>query len=247
MSLVDQALPLAFFVTLICKLKAPRPPLLVFETVILTNSRQVAMEAVMTIALIVAGASYSAISVPFAILTLYFVQKYYLRTSRQIRLLDLEFKTPLYTQFSETLAGLSTIRAFGWSDDLIAENYRLLDASQRPFYTLFCIQRWLNVVLDLFAAGMAVLLVSIALYVPSSTSQGAVGVSLVTLIQFNVTLSTLIRYWTELETSLGAIARLKWFVEKTSDENRESETESVSSDWPARGEIELANVTAAYR
>jgi ABC-type multidrug transport system fused ATPase/permease subunit len=205
------------------------------------------MEVAVTIALIVSGASYSAISVPFAILTLYLVQKYYLRTSRQIRLLDLELKTPLYTQFSETLAGLSTIRAFGWSDDLLVDNYRLLDTSQRPFYTLFCIQRWLNVVLDLFAAGMAVLLVSIALFVPSSTSQGAVGVSLVTLIQFNVTLSLMIRYWTDLETSLGAIARLKWFVEKTSDENREGESESVSSDWPPRGEIELENVTAAYR
>ncbi len=44
------------------------------------------------------------------------LQKYYLRTSRQMRLLDLEAKSPLYSHFIESLSGLVTIRAFGWGD-----------------------------------------------------------------------------------------------------------------------------------
>lgn len=38
---------------------------------------------------------YIAISYPFLVVLLYFVQRFYLRTSRQLRLLDLEAKSPL--------------------------------------------------------------------------------------------------------------------------------------------------------
>lgn len=38
---------------------------------------------------------YMGASYPFLFVLLYFVQKFYLRTSRQLRLLDLETKSPL--------------------------------------------------------------------------------------------------------------------------------------------------------
>lgn len=85
-----------------------------------------------------------------------------IETSRQLRHLDLEAKSPLYTQFSETLNGVVTIRAFGWETAFTDENLRLLDLSQKPYYLLFCIQRWLGVVMDLFVAGIAVVLVRTA-------------------------------------------------------------------------------------
>ena len=47
------------------------------------------------------------------------LQKYYLRTSRQMRLLDLEAKSPLYSHFIESLAGLVEIRAFGWGENFL--------------------------------------------------------------------------------------------------------------------------------
>jgi ABC-type multidrug transport system fused ATPase/permease subunit len=180
-------------------------------------------------------------------LALYLIQKYYLRTSRQIRFLDLEMKSPLYTQFTETLAGLSTIRSFGWANAFMQENHRRLDTSQKPFYTMFCIQRWLQVVLDLFVTGMALVLVSVALNVPDHTTKGAIGLAMVNLIGFNQTLTLVIDQWTRLETSLGAIARLKWFMQNTPDENRPCEKVLPDGSWPARGSIQLSNVVASYR
>ncbi len=63
--------------------------------------------------------------------------------SRQIRLFDLEAKSPIFTQFLDLLQGLSTVRAFAWGPRFTERYLDLLDASQRPFYLLFCIQRWL--------------------------------------------------------------------------------------------------------
>lgn len=77
------------------------------------------------------------------------LQKYYLRTSRQMRLLDLEAKSPLYSHFIESLQGLGTIRAFGWAEEFNKKNLQILNISQKPYYLLFCIQKWLALILDL--------------------------------------------------------------------------------------------------
>ncbi|KXH32504.1 hypothetical protein CSIM01_13585 [Colletotrichum simmondsii] len=198
-------------------------------------------------AIIATGSSYIAALIPPSFLALYLLQKYYLRTSRQLRHIDLEAKSPLFTHFSEVLAGLPTIRAFAWSPAMLRENHALLDASQRPYYLFFCVQRWLNVVLDLFIAGMAVVLVAFALYFTNATTMGAIGLAMVNIINFNQTLSDFIEMWTMLETSLGAIARLKYFVRYTPREDRDGETDEMPPAWPGSGKIEIENVTAAYR
>ncbi|KAF4779309.1 hypothetical protein HER10_EVM0002693 [Colletotrichum scovillei] len=197
-------------------------------------------------AIIATGSSYIAALIPPSFLALYLLQKYYLRTSRQLRHIDLEAKSPLFTHFSEVLAGLPTIRAFAWSPAMLRENHALLDASQRPYYLFFCVQRWLNVVLDLFIAGMAVVLVAFALYFTNATTMGAIGLAMVNIINFNQTLSDFIEMWTMLETSLGAIARLKYFVRYTPREDRDGEADEMPPAWPGSGKIEIENVTAAY-
>ncbi|KAI9148264.1 ABC multidrug transporter B [Paramyrothecium foliicola] len=223
MTLVDQNLPSEFLMTL-----------------------QLGLKAVAQTGIVASGASYVGIAIPPSLLLLWVIQKYYLRTSRQLRFLDLEAKTPLYTQFTEMIAGLATIRAFGWSQALLKESIRLLDTSQKPFYTMFCIQRWLALVLDMFVAGMALVLVTTALRATGSTSQGAIGLAMVNLISFNITLTMVLDQWTRLETSLGAIARLKWVKENVPNENKPGEEVIPTSDWPARGAIEFDNVTASY-
>jgi ABC-type multidrug transport system fused ATPase/permease subunit len=75
-----------------------------------------------------------------------------------MRLLDLEAKSPLYSHFIESLSGLVTIRAFGWGTNFEEQNLALLDKSQKPYYLLFCIQRWLGLVLDLMVTALAIIL-----------------------------------------------------------------------------------------
>lgn len=69
-------------------------------------------------------------------LGIYMIQKFYLRTSRQMRHLDLETKSPLYRLFTETASGIITVRALGWKKDLTKEHLHNLDHSQKPYYML---------------------------------------------------------------------------------------------------------------
>ncbi|KAK3319769.1 ABC transporter [Cercophora scortea] len=169
------------------------------------------------------------IAVPFIFALLYLLQRFYLQTSRQMRLLMIEAKAPLYTHFSETESstaaasggGAVTIRAFGWQRFYQARASRLVDQSQRPAYLQSCIQHWLAFVLNLLMAVLAVVLVATVVTWRNSLdiSAGGVGVSLIIIIGLSETLTRLIRTWTKLESSVGAVARVKRFVADTGVED----------------------------
>jgi ATP-binding cassette, subfamily C (CFTR/MRP), member 1 len=185
-----------------------------------------------------------AATIPASVLALYLIQKYYLRTSRQLRLLDIEARSPLYQHFTETLEGLATIRSFGWQSSFNNTALQRLDDSQRPYYLLYCIQRWLNLVLDLMVAGLAVLLVALSLCVPRGANGGSLGVALTSILAFNQTLHSLIESWTQAETSLGAIARTKAFEKHTPKEHDVYFLDPGAA-WPL-GSMEISGLTVNY-
>ncbi|KAL6836447.1 P-loop containing nucleoside triphosphate hydrolase protein [Trichoderma sp. SZMC 28015] len=196
--------------------------------------------------LLAASSYYVAISFPFLGALYYFLQRGYLRTSRQLRLLDLEEKAPVYTQFMETLSGISTIRAFGWQNQAILKNHQLVDQSQKPFYLLIMVQRWLVLVLDLTTTALALLIVGFSVKLRGSVSVGLTGVSLVQLITMSETLNMLIQFWTSIETSIGAVARIKQFAEETPNESLPGEDQEVPANWPDKGHIVIQALEASY-
>ncbi|KAF2396774.1 P-loop containing nucleoside triphosphate hydrolase protein [Trichodelitschia bisporula] len=200
---------------------------------------------IMSMALIATGSSFMAISIPGVILALYWIQRFYLRTSRQVRLLDLEHKTPLYQHFTETLEGIATIRALGWQTHFDAAALRRLNNSQRPYFLLYCIQRWLSLVLGLLVAGVAVLLVALALCVPTHSSPGALGVALSSVLGFNLALTMLIQAWTEAETSLGSVARTQAFEKHTPAEPEPEHPIDPGPEWPV-GALSVKDLGFAY-
>ncbi len=199
------------------------------------------------IILIGVSSVYAAISFPVWFASLYFIQKFYLRTSRQIRFLDLEAKSPLYSQFSEIIAGLTTVRAFGWQRKLEQKNRYLLDESQKPFYLLWAIQRWLQLVLDLVVAAVAVLLMVLVVELRGLLSGAYVGIALLNVILFSQHLKLVVQYWTMLETHIGAIARIKNFTGNTPSEISLKGDDAVPApSWPSEGAIHFQSVYAAY-
>lgn len=223
MSLVDLALPIA-----------------------MSSTGAALFDCIAQIALISTGSSYMAITIPFTAIAIYCIQDMYLKTSRQLRFLDLENKSPLYSHFLETLEGITTIRAFGWEHTAIETQDMNLDHSQKPYYMLLCIQRWLNLVLDLMVTALAVIVVALAVQLRSTTSAGLIGIALNNMLGFNKSLSSLVTSWTSLETSLGAIARVKTFAETTPSENLPGENVQPFSAWPTSGAIRIEDVSATY-
>ncbi|KAJ3496793.1 hypothetical protein NLG97_g2397 [Lecanicillium saksenae] len=198
------------------------------------------------IGIIAAGSPYTAPVVILLVVALYLIQLFYLRTSRQLRLLELEATEPLYTQFSETTAGMRHIRSYGWQPQFLAELYTKLNISQRPYYLLLCCQRWLHTVLDFTACAAAVLLVLASVKLKSTTSSSTVGLAMINVIGFNGTTSAMIRSWASLETGLGAVSRIRSFATNTPREKDELSGPDLAQDWPVHGRMEFNCVNASY-
>ncbi|KAL5380837.1 hypothetical protein PMIN02_010502 [Paraphaeosphaeria minitans] len=162
-----------------------------------------------------------------------------------MRLLDIEQKAPLYTQFAETLGGLATIRAYSWTQHTIEHSNKLIDNSQKPYYLMYAIQRWLSLVLDLIIVALAILVVGVAIALRNAISPGFTGVSLTQIISFSSYLKLMVMFWTQMETSIGAVARIKQFGEQTASEH-DSDVQVPPQDWPSCGEVTINNVTAKY-
>ncbi|KAI8275539.1 ABC transporter [Colletotrichum sp. SAR11_57] len=221
MNLIDLPLPLAFMLT--------------FDYFTL---------AIAEIILTTLATPQLTLLIPLLFLALYLLQRIYLQTSRQIRLLDLEAKSPLFSHFLASAAGLVTIRALAVTAAAEAENLARLDMSQRAFYVMGSLQKWLLLVLNLVVAALAVLLVSLAVALRESVDAGLLGVALVSVMGFGYLLMLLLKYWADLETSLGAVARIREFqVETPAEVDGDAEVESV---WPDRGLVRIRDVAAAY-
>ncbi|KAJ4300032.1 hypothetical protein N0V90_005281 [Kalmusia sp. IMI 367209] len=202
-------------------------------------------EALGMLIVIATAAPFLAVGFPVLLAVLYFVQRFYLRTSRQMRLLDLEAKSPLYTHFLDTIRGIATVRAFGWVANDVEYNDKLLDNSIQPAYLLAAIQQWLRVVMQFLVAGLALVLVSLATQLNSNV--GRAGTSLVTLLSFGNSLAELVQSYTDLETCIGAVSRLKTFTATVRPEDRPTEDTEPPEAWPSSGAIDLRNVSASYK
>lgn len=188
------------------------------------------------------------LTLPFTILAVYLIQKAYLATSRQLRFLDLEARALLNVSFLETLQGVATIRAFGWQPHFISDNVKKLDLSLRPDYMLMCIQRWLDMALDLMVPGLAITIIGLAAVLKGNIAAGQIGIALNVVLQTNQYLLRLVEAWTKLETSLGSISRLRAFeqeVRPEDDQDRKA-LQSPPPAWPIRGAVEFANLSASY-
>ncbi|GLA52801.1 hypothetical protein AnigIFM63604_009680 [Aspergillus niger] len=199
-------------------------------------------------------ANYMSLTVPPLLIVCYFLQRYYLRTSRQVRLLSIETKAPLYQHLSETLSGVSTIRAFRRQQWFERNNLLFVDDSQKCVYTLFMIQQWLTLAMDLLACGLVVLLMILIVFSRDSFDSGSSGTAIVTLMSFTQSLARLLKFWSLTESCLGAVSRIKTFAETVPSEAQSKHSDADSSfsmhekvTWPSQGAIELVNVVAAYR
>lgn len=76
---------------------------------------------------------------------------------------------------------------------------------------------------------------------------GSVGVSLVLVITFSEILTRLVENWTKLESSIGAVKRIKQFKAETESEDITGRVNNAALEWPQMGSLEFTGMSASYR
>lgn len=100
-------------------------------------------------------------------------------------------------------------------------------------------------VLDLVVACLVVLLVGMTVALRDKLNAGFLGIALVHMMTLSQSLAGMVESWTSLETSMGAVARIRDFVHETASEVSPGERDPDPA-WPTQGAVKFEGVSASY-
>ncbi|KRZ88108.1 Multidrug resistance-associated protein 1, partial [Trichinella sp. T8] len=189
---------------------------------------------------------FAAVIVPIAILY-YFLQKIYIRSSRQLKRIESVTRSPVYSHFQESLTGAAVIRAFQVQERFIFESERRLDENQTSFYQNEVSNRWLAVRLELIG-NFLVLMAAIFAVISreDKISAGIVGLSVSYALQITQSMNYAVRMTGDLETNIVAVERTNEYMH-TPTEAALTSDERLPNDWPTNGSIQFSDYKLRYR
>ncbi|KAF2231926.1 multidrug resistance-associated protein 1 [Viridothelium virens] len=192
---------------------------------------------------------FVALILPLGGLYLY-IQRYYLRTSRELKRLDSVTRSPIYAQFQESLSGISTIRAYRQQGRFASDNEWRVDANLRAYYPSTTANRWLAVRLEfigsviiLASAGLSIIAVSTG----NGPSAGLVGLAMSYALQITQSLNWIVRQTVEVETNIVSVERVLEYARLPSEAPEVISKNRPPISWPAHGEVNFDHYSTRYR
>ncbi|KAJ4367017.1 ATP-binding cassette glutathione S-conjugate transporter ycf1 [Neocucurbitaria cava] len=192
---------------------------------------------------------FVALILPLGALYLY-IQRYYLRTSRELKRLDSVSRSPIYAHFQESLSGMSTIRAYHQQKRFERENEWRVDANLRAYYPSISANRWLAVRLEfigsviiLAAAGFSI--ISVASH--SGLSAGMVGLAMSYALQITQSLNWIVRQTVEVETNIVSVERVLEYAALPSEAPEIISKNRPPISWPSQGAVAFNDYSTRYR
>ncbi|KAI0128475.1 P-loop containing nucleoside triphosphate hydrolase protein [Xylariales sp. AK1849] len=193
--------------------------------------------------------AFVALIIPLSA-TYYWIQRYYLRSSRELKRLDSVSRSPIYAHFQESLGGISTIRAYRQQDRFELENEWRVDSNLRAYYPSISANRWLAIRLEfigaiiiLAAAGFAIISVTNH----SGLSAGMVGLAMSYALQITTSLNWIVRQTVEVETNIVSVERVLEYARLPSEAPEIIHKHRPPVAWPANGAVQFHNLSTRYR
>ncbi|XP_032030721.1 multidrug resistance-associated protein 1-like [Hylobates moloch] len=174
------------------------------------------------------------------------IQRYYVASSRQIRRLTGASHSPVISHFSETLSGVSTIRAFGHEQRFIQQFKDVVNENLVCFYNNVISNRWLSVRLEFLGNLIVLFAALLAVLAGNSIDSAVVGLSVSYALNITHSLNFWVKKACEIETNAVAVERVCEY------ENMDKEAPWIMSrrpplQWPNKGVVEFINYQARYR
>lgn len=198
---------------------------------------------------------FTGVAIPVAIFY-YLLQRFYNRTSLEMKRLDAVSKSPIYAHFSETLGGLSTIRAYNKGRQFNDENFNKIDMNLRAYYGFIATNRWFSLYLEVVGSVLIFATALFAVIQKGATSPSNVGVALTYALTVTSILGFTVRSITEVEAQMNAVERMEYYANQLPQEAPAKLDEPPAKDdgstvdpqtWPKTGKVEIKNLQMRYR
>ncbi|XP_060079358.1 ATP-binding cassette sub-family C member 5-like [Ylistrum balloti] len=167
---------------------------------------------------------------------------------RELKRLDATTRSPLLSHVTASIQGISTIHAFGKSQEFLDRFYRLMDTNSVPFFLFYSSNRWLAVRLDLLSALVIGITGLLVILTYESMTPALAGMAMAFAIQMTGLFQFTIRMAIDTEARFVSVERLQHYSKEV-----ESEAPAVIknnrpiSTWPHDGSISFKKVKMRYR
>ncbi|KAG0223167.1 hypothetical protein BGW42_006079 [Actinomortierella wolfii] len=178
----------------------------------------------------------------------YYAAVYYRSTSRELKRLDSILRSSLYAHFSESLGGLSSIRAYRVQERFQTKNETFLDLENRAYLPSLAIQRWLGVRLETIANTLVFCTSLFGVFGRFDVNPSTIGLVLSYSMSITGIFNWCVRQYAEVENNMNAVERLHHYAHEL-----EVEAAAIVPDnrpdehWPSQGAIEIRNLEMRYR
>ncbi|KAJ7984781.1 hypothetical protein DPEC_G00358340 [Dallia pectoralis] len=177
----------------------------------------------------------------------WWVQRFYVATSRQLKRLESVTRSPIYSHFSETITGASVIRAYGRLDAFVLMSDTKVDENQKSYYPGIVSNRWLGVRIEFIGNCIVLFAALFAVIGKEQLNPGLVGLSVSYALLVTMSLNWMVRMTSDLESNIVAVERVKEYSETKTEAPWEVEEKKPSPDWPSHGNVEFSDYSVRYR
>lgn len=177
----------------------------------------------------------------------FFLQRFFNRTALELKRLDAISKSPIYAHFSETLGGLSTLRAYSKQEQSRAENMVKIDLNQRAYFSWVMANRWFTLYLEMVGSLLIYVTAVFSVLARETISPAIIGLVLIYATQVTQYLGFTVRSITEMEGQMSSVERANYYRRDLPQERPDEVEGAVSKSWPATGNIVFENVEMRYR
>ncbi|XP_048247829.1 multidrug resistance-associated protein 1-like isoform X2 [Haliotis rufescens] len=174
------------------------------------------------------------------------VQRFYIPTSRQLKRIESTTRSPIYTHFSETITGASSIRAYGATDRFYTESQERVDKNLVFYFAGIASNRWLGFRLE-FLGNIIVLAAAMFAVITEDIEGGLVGLSVSYALQVTASLNWMVRMTSEVETNVVSVERLKEYSETPTEAEWILDHHRPPPSWPQNGKVNFVNYATRYR
>ncbi|KAI9348731.1 P-loop containing nucleoside triphosphate hydrolase protein [Zopfochytrium polystomum] len=176
----------------------------------------------------------------------YFLQAYYLKSSREIKRLNVTASSPIFSLAGTTIAGAAVIRSFQKQQPYFAKFSALQDVNQSGMLTMLASNKWLQVRIEFLGAVISGGAALFAVIERSNLSPGMAGLSLSYAFQVVNYLYTMMRVYGDIENSSTSLERLVEYSNLESEGSQETSF-PLPPTWPDNGAIAFTDYSLRYR
>ncbi|KAI0657587.1 multidrug resistance-associated ABC transporter [Cubamyces menziesii] len=155
----------------------------------------------------------------------------FLHTSRDLRRIESNTRSPVFANFSELLEGIVTVRAFGAEQRFLDDLYDKVNLTTGMWYTSWMANRWLLLNFDVL--GASAILATTLFALSGYQDAGMAGVCITSAMSFTGGVYWACRFWTELELDFNSVERVVEYLDLPQEPPAIIESNRPPAYWPS--------------